>query len=106
MSKEGDRLICHHCVGEAYLSALIERDGEVAACSYCKDDEEPCISIEELAGHIDGAFERHYYRTSPDPDMYESMLLRDKELAYDFERHGERWFTQTRPSTPPGAGPD
>jgi RES domain. len=89
MSKEGDRLICHHCVGEACLSALIERDGEVAACSYCRDDEEPCISIEELAGHIDGAFERHYHRTSPDPDMYESMLLRDKELAYDFGRHGE-----------------
>ena len=89
MSEDAGPKICHHCVGEAYLSALIERDGEVGACSYCKDDEEPCILIEDLAGHIDGAFERHYYRTSPDPDIYESMLLRDKELAYDFERHGE-----------------
>lgn len=89
MPEKDDRNICHHCVGDAYLSALIEREGEVAACSYCKDDEEPCIPIEDLAGHIDGAFDRHYYRTSPDPDMYESMLLRDKELAYDFERHGE-----------------
>lgn len=89
MSEDGDRKICHHCVGEAYLSALIERDGEVGACSYCKGDEEPCIPIDELAGYIVGAFERHYYRTSPNPDMYESMLLRDKELAYDFERHGE-----------------
>lgn len=88
MPENDDRNICHHCVGDAYLSALIERDGEVAACSYC-NDEEPCIPIEDLAAHIDGAFERHYYRTSPDPDMYESMLLRDKELAYDFERHGE-----------------
>lgn len=89
MPENDDRNICHHCVGDAYLSALIERDGEVAACSYCKNDEELCIRIEDLAGHIDGAFERHYYRTSPDPDMYESMLLRDKELAYEFERHGE-----------------
>lgn len=89
MSEDDDRKICHGCVGEPYLSALIERDGEVGACSYCENHEEPCIPIEELAGHIDGAFERHYYRTSPDPDMYESMLQRDKELAFEFERHGE-----------------
>ena len=89
MPENDDRKICHHCVGEAYLSALIETDGEVGTCSYCGEEEEPCIPIEDLAGHIDGAFERHYNRTSPDPDMYESMLLRDKELAYDFERHGE-----------------
>ena len=89
MSEDGNRKICYLCVGEPYLSGLIEREGAVAACSYCDDDEESTIPIEDLAGHIDGAFERHYYRTSPDPDMYESMLLRDKELDYDWDRHGE-----------------
>ncbi|QWT14770.1 RES domain-containing protein [Sphingobium xenophagum] len=89
MSADDDRKICHNCVGEAYLSNLIETDGEVALCHYCGDDEEKCIPIEELADHIEGAFERHYYRTSDQPDMYESMLLRDKEIDYDWDRHGE-----------------
>jgi hypothetical protein len=81
--------ICYNCVGESFLSELIENGGEVAECNYCNDDEEPCIEINELADHIEGAFERHYYRTSDQPDMYESMLLRDKELDYDWDRHGE-----------------
>lgn len=84
-----DRKICHNCVGETYLRSVIEADGEIADCHYCGDDEEKCIPIEELADHVAGAFERHYYRTSDQPDMYESMLLRDKELDYDWDRHGE-----------------
>jgi hypothetical protein len=86
---DDDRNICHNCVGEAYLSKLVEADGVVAVCHYCGDEEEECILIEELANHVEGAFERHYYRTSDQPDMYESMLLRDKELDYDWDRHGE-----------------
>lgn len=89
MPTDDDRNICHNCVGEAYLKNLIETTGEVALCHYCEDDEEECIPIEELADHIEGAFERHYYRTSDQPDMYESMLQRDKELDYEWERHGE-----------------
>lgn len=87
---EGDELhICHECVGEPYLSALVAREGVTGNCSYCENDGEPRIPVEELAGHIEGAFDRHYFRTSPDPNAYESMLLGDKELDYDFERHGE-----------------
>lgn len=89
MPTDDDRNICHNCVGEAYLSNLIEATGDVALCHYCEDDEEKCIPIGELANQIEGAFERHYYRTSDQPDMYESMLLRDKELAYEWDRHGE-----------------
>ncbi|MBY5792939.1 RES domain-containing protein [Rhizobium leguminosarum bv. viciae] len=89
MSQENDFKICHNCVRESFLSNLIETDGNVATCHYCGDYEEPCIDAEELANHVEGAFERHYYRTSDQPDMYESMLLRDKELSYDWDRHGE-----------------
>ena len=81
--------ICHNCVDEPFLKALIERDAAVGDCGYCGDDEERCILVEELADHVEGAFERHYVRTSPDPDMYEDMLIRDKEIDYDWYRHGE-----------------
>ncbi len=89
MPVDDDRNICHNCVGEAYLSKLLETNGKVALCHYCGGAEEKCIPIEELADHIEGAFERHYYRTSDQPDMYESILLRDKEIDYDWDRHGE-----------------
>lgn len=81
--------ICHNCVGEAYLSSLIEKEGQVATCSFCRDDEEPCFSLDVLANHIEGAFDRHYYRTSDQPDMFEDMMMRDKEGSYEWDRHGE-----------------
>lgn len=42
-----------------------------------------------LADYVEAAFERHYKRTSPDPDDLEYMMLRDREGSYNFERHGE-----------------
>ncbi|MDX0986708.1 RES domain-containing protein [Sinorhizobium medicae] len=89
MTNDDDRKICHECIGEPFLSDLVERDGLIATCGYCHDDEEPCITLEQLADEIEGAFERHYFRTSDQPTMYESMLMRDEESSYEFERHGE-----------------
>jgi hypothetical protein len=89
LSDEDEQKICHNCVGETHLSSLIEQGGEVATCDYCGDDEEPCITLDELADHIEGAFERHYYRTSDQPDMFEDMMLRDKESSFEWYRHGE-----------------
>jgi len=80
--------VCAGCVGEPYLASLIIRSGSEQTCNYC-GDEEKAFTIEELAGEIDGAFERHYFRTSDQPDAFESAMLRDKELAYDWDRHGE-----------------
>lgn len=81
--------ICRNCVGETYLREVIAREGAMQTCHYCEGDEDPCIGIADLADHIQGAFERHYTRTSDQPDMYESMMLSDKESDYDWYRHGE-----------------
>jgi len=86
---DDEKRICHQCVGDHYLSGVIAKDGVVGQCSYCNDREMACITVEELADHIEGAFERHYQRTSDQPDMYESMMMRDKESNYDWDRHGE-----------------
>lgn len=85
---DGEALICHNCVGEAFLKALIASHGAVAECAYCAADDEPCITVEELAGRVEGAFDRHYVRTSTDPDMFEDMMLRDKESDFEWYRHG------------------
>jgi hypothetical protein len=83
-----DKFICFACVGDSFLSDTIQKSGEQHACSYCHTTQQ-AIGLEELADEIEGAFDRHYRRTSTEPDDYESMLLRDKESNYDWDRHGE-----------------
>lgn len=61
---------------------------EEQTCSYCHETQE-AIGIEELADHIEGAFNRHYQQTSTEPNDYEFMLQRDGESSYEWERHGE-----------------
>lgn len=80
--------VCAECVCEPYLSGEIVSLGVCRECSYC-NAEEAAITVEELADHIEGAFERHYYRTSDQPNSFEWVMMSDKELSYDFERHGE-----------------
>ncbi len=81
--------VCRGCVGEDHLRALINRDGVVAECTFCGADEEATITVEEMADHVEGAFDRHFERTSPDPDMFEEMMIRDREINYEWYRHGE-----------------
>jgi hypothetical protein len=89
MDDDDEPRVCVACVGEAYLKAWIQRIGTPAACAYCDEDEGPTISVDELADEVEGAFERHYYRTSDQPDGFEMSMLADRELSYEWERAGE-----------------
>ncbi len=80
--------ICDDCVGEGYLKDLIRTAGKVGKCAYCKK-RGLTIAVEELAEHVDGAFERHYRRTSTEPDGYQRAVMNDPESTYDWERDGE-----------------
>lgn len=84
-----EKLICHGCVGEAYLSPVIFREGRSGACSYCSDQESICITIFDLANRVEKTFSEHYSRTSDEPDDYQYAMLRDRESDYDWERDGE-----------------
>jgi hypothetical protein len=89
MSDDETNRVCPNCVGEDFMSALIEKSGTVAVCDYCGEGEERTFSVLELADEIESAFERHYERTSPEPDDFQAAMWRDKELDYDWERDGE-----------------
>ncbi|MGJ4941439.1 RES domain-containing protein [Bradyrhizobium sp. HKCCYLS1011] len=80
--------VCFACVGDEYLSAKIKRLGASKPCSYC-GEKRRVIPIEELADHVETAFEQHYERTSPDPDDFEHMMMSDRESGYTFLRHGD-----------------
>ena len=83
-----EKRICSCCVHETYLADKIDEAGEVATCSYC-GQEEPAITIGDLSERVNQAFKDHYERTSPDPDDFQMMMLRDKESDYEWDREGE-----------------
>lgn len=87
--EDNEKRVCHFCIGEDFLSRQVHDSGADAKCSYCDGEEEPTISLNELADEVEGAFERHFERSSPDPSDFESALQRDSEINYEWEREGE-----------------
>jgi RES domain len=89
MYEEDDqKYVCHHCVGEKYLSNIISDSSTLEVCNYCRK-RYSAITIDDLADHVEGAFDRHFFRTSNQPSGLEYSLLSDKESNYDWERHGD-----------------
>ena len=81
-----DKRVCCNCVGEHYLCDLIEDTGLKGQCGYC-GRAGATIPLEELADHVESAFEEHYSRTATEPDPLEHMMI--KECNDDWERGGE-----------------
>jgi hypothetical protein len=89
VEKLGCKKICHACVGEEFLSTEISQDGRLLKCSFCGTPKARCYKLDQMADRIDTAFERHYVRTSDQPNDWEYTLCGDKESTFDFDRHGE-----------------
>src|SRR5258707_1072588 len=81
-----DIRVCATCIREEFLRAEVKKTGTQHKCSYC-GKRGKTITTEGLADHVDGAFERHYYRTPNGPDDFEYMML--KEGDGDWDREGE-----------------
>lgn len=80
--------ICHRCVGETFLSGLIQGTGARAKCAYCFGQTRRCWTIENLTDHIERAFAEHYSRTVSEPEDWQLSMLRDKESTYEWGREG------------------
>lgn len=83
-----EKLVCSECVSEEFLQGEITKEGHTGRCTYC-GKKRKVITMEDFATKFEGAFERHYYRTSTEPNDYEYMLLKDRESSYDWDRHGD-----------------
>lgn len=71
MEEESDteKYICYDCVGENYLKSIIKKNGLVAKCSYCENDEIEAIWFSDFVDRIRIAFEQHYDQ-SWENDLY------------------------------------
>lgn len=79
--------ICVECIGDHFLRDAIELVGQRAVCNYC-GNEQPTFELEEIADHVEQAFEKHYERTPENPDGYEYAL--QKEGLREWDRRGEK----------------
>ncbi|MFT6009074.1 MAG: hypothetical protein ACI9TB_002310, partial [Parasphingorhabdus sp.] len=82
VSDTDGNLICHCCVGEDYLSSTINTQGKLGACSYCKEKRE-CFELEMVGDLVEEAFDRHYQIAQMEPDGFQWLMMKDKELAYN-----------------------
>lgn len=72
-----ERRICIGCIGEKYLAArLTEGADEQTECDYCGrvGDTAP---IDDLADWVSEAIERHYYRTSSEPEGIDYLAAKE-----------------------------
>ncbi len=83
-----DKRICSNCIGESFLSNLVEESGKRRKCSYCGSTGKT-ISVEELADRTEAVLQGFYQRTLDHPDGYQSAMLSDKESGYSWERDGD-----------------
>ncbi|MDR5768104.1 MULTISPECIES: RES domain-containing protein [unclassified Caballeronia] len=82
------KALCFKCVGEPFLSEQIKREGKRRRCSYC-EGRSNCFTIDTIAEIVEFAFQQHFVRTSEHPDALEQSPLGDKELDYEWTRHGD-----------------
>ncbi len=82
-----ERTICGECVGDTYMSVQIDKSGAEATCEFCNKDT-ACMTLGELADHVEAAISLHYRLTSDQPDGFEHAMLADKESGYVWERSG------------------
>lgn len=78
--------LCHECVGETYLKARIEKEGQQQICSFCAG-ENKAMPLDDVADAFEAVFARHLYCTSDEPSGMEYMAM--KESNYEWERPGE-----------------
>ena len=83
-----ERHVCFQCIGEEFLSSLVETNGAVEVCSYCVSSDLETFTLAELASEVAKVFDHSWTTTPRDPDAYESALLRDRELKYEWSRQG------------------
>jgi HEPN/RES N-terminal domain 1/RES domain len=76
-----DRRLCSGCIGEAFLRAEIEKEGESGTCHYCGKSG-VTTSIDEMADRIETAFEQHYQRTATEPSLMEYAMIKEGDCDW------------------------
>lgn len=83
------KMLCHRCVGEPYLSAIVASDGQEADCDYCGTSAQ-ASDLKAICDLVDEAFQRHFTRSRMEMNGYEWAMHKDSESSFEFEPDGEQ----------------
>jgi hypothetical protein len=64
-----DRRLCVRCIGESYLKDFTKANGDEAVCHYC-NRKDKTLSIADVAGIVEKAFDEHYVQTLDGDEGY------------------------------------
>ncbi len=68
---EGEKFICHACVGEPLLKMEIKRQGTVQTCAYCAKTNHRCVLVKAFAERIDEVYSTVIRLAEETPEVYE-----------------------------------
>ena len=85
LSHKKSRHICFNCIGDEYVSRQVVSYRRVKSCHACSN---VCntFTVIEIAQIVYSGSQVHSQRTASEPNTYEIMLLKDKEINYDWYR--------------------
>ena len=76
-----DQNLCYNCIGDKLLSDEVCKDGYIRDCSFCGVTTET-IPLNDFATRIQGVIEDYFSRSSSQPDVWDSILLREGLLDF------------------------
>ena len=79
--------LCSNCIGETYLSRIVEDGGKCRPCNYCSQSGRTFL-LDEICEHVETAFKVHFTRTASQPSAFEYALINDKEIDNVWVREG------------------
>ncbi|CAM3347508.1 RES family NAD+ phosphorylase [Polaromonas hydrogenivorans] len=84
-----ENYVCYRCVDDDFLQREMKASGKKQACSYCRRKGIRSWTLQTLADRVQEVFDEHFQLSSDQPDLWQEMLLRDKESDYVWFREGE-----------------
>lgn len=80
--------ICQNCLTDTYIRTYISEKNRLAVCSSC-EVKKPVASLLEISEIFETAIDSHFTVTASEPNFLQSMMLKDREISYEWDREGE-----------------
>ncbi len=84
MNDPEETKVCYDCIGDPFLKEEVRSEGRRTTCAYC-GKRRKSVSLDELADHIHGVLDGHFYLTPSEPEGIEYTMAKE----FGWERRGD-----------------
>ncbi len=97
------KLVCAKCIGDAVVKGRIADEGENGQCSYCEEEDTPCLPVDEIATMVNAVYRKYfslgeeyaYFQPESDKPSFDhegdppSVIVKDEILEVENEEIAE-----------------